>query len=643
MASTTAATDSVAAVVRGGQDVMHDFELLPTLTAALAAALLFGYWTHQLRLSPIVGYLLAGVLIGPYTPGFVANQLLAEQLAEVGVVLLMFGVGLHFHVQELLAVRHVALPGAITTSLLATALGALAAWGFGWSWSAGLVFGLCLSVASTVVLTRVLSDFHTLHTPTGHIAVGWLVVEDLFTVLVLVLLPALFGGERVMGFVPIAQVVLWAILKIVLLVAFTLVVGGRVLPWVLERVAATRSRELFTLTVLVVALGIAVGSAKLFGVSMALGAFLAGMVVGQSEFSLRAASEALPMRDAFAVLFFVSVGMLFQPAILLDAPLLVAATLAVVVIGKPLAAYAIVILLKHPPRVALAVSVALAQIGEFSFILAGLGRDLNILPEAATHALVAASIVSITINPLLYRQVHRIGWRLSLRRVMAEPEGGAMPSTLATTDEASPEPSAIVIGYGPVGRTVSRLLAENGIQPTHIELNLDTVRRLREKGLSAVYGDASRVETLREAGIQQAGSLILSAAGVTESVEIIRRAREENPTIHIVARAGFLPELTTLRQAGADHVFVSEGEVAIAINESILREMGATPDQIDRTRDQIREELYGKRNGVGRSMLKNSPLFPTANPTAPESPIISNSAARPAESRAAVQSPSDAD
>src|SRR6266851_5996642 len=339
---------------------MHHLDLILTLTGGLAVALALGYLTHRLGLSPIVGYLVGGIAVGPHTPGFVANQEVAEQLAEVGVILLMFGVGLQFHLTELLAVRRVALPGAVAQSLVATGLGAVVARTFGWDWAAGIVFGLALSVASTVVLLRVLADHRDLHTPTGHIAVGWLVVEDLFTVLVLVLLPALFGGRpAALGHVPLALGL--AALKMTALVVFTLLVGGRLIPWLLEHMAATRSRKLFTLTVLVLALGIAVGSATLFGVSMALGAFLAGMVVGRSDFSLRAATEALPMRDAFAVLFFVSAGMLFDPRFLLDAPALVAATLGVILLGKPLAALGIVLLLRYPPKVALAVAVALAQ------------------------------------------------------------------------------------------------------------------------------------------------------------------------------------------------------------------------------------------------------------------------------------------
>src|SRR5262249_21020138 len=444
---------------------MHtNLDLLLTLTGGLAAALALGYLTQRLGLSPIVGYLLAGVAVGPNTPGFVANRELAEQLAEVGVILLMFGVGLHFHFKELLAVRRIALPGAVVQSLVATALGAVGAWAFGWGWAAGVVYGLAVSVASTVVLTRVLIDNNDLHTPTGHIAVGWLVVEDLFTVMVLVLLPALFGDrEAGPGALPLALLV--AAVKIGTLVALTFLLGGRLIPWLLARVAETRSRELFTLTVLVVALGIAVGSAKGFGVSMALGAFLAGMVVGRSEFSLRAASEALPMRDALAVLFFVSVGMLFDPRFLLKAPGLVAATLAIILLGKPLAALGIVLALGYPFKVALAVAVALAQIGEFSFILAGLGRSLAVLPDAATNTLVASAIVSISLNPLLYRLVHPVeAWLARRPRLGRWLAGRALPqSSPASVTSTDHDPGlvlrhrAVIVGHGPVGRTLARL------------------------------------------------------------------------------------------------------------------------------------------------------------------------------------------
>jgi K+:H+ antiporter len=574
---------------------MHDYELLRTLAGGLAAALVFGYVTQRLGLSPIVGYLLAGIAVGPHTPGFAADPKLAEQMADVGVILLMFGVGLQFHIEDLLAVRRVAVPGAVAQSLVATALGTAVGRAFGWDWAAGVVFGLALSVASTVVLVRVLSDNRDLHTPTGHIAVGWLVVEDLFTVVVLVLLPALFGGRAGPGGVVLALGL--TALKIAALVAVTFLVGGRVVPWLLERAAATRSRELFTLTVLVVALGIAVGAAELFGVSMALGAFLGGMVVGRSEFSLRAASDALPLRQAFAVLFFVSVGMLLDPRFLLAWPGLVAATLAVVLVGKPLAALAIVLLLGYPPRVALAVAVALAQIGEFSFILATLGRFLKVLPDDAANALVAAAIVSITLNPLLYRLVGPAeAWALRrprlgnwLRARVRQP----VPSATAPEDDGSPRHRAVVVGYGPVGRTVARLLRENGVEPTVVELNLDTVRRLREEGVPAVYGDAGRREALAEAGVAKADTLVLSSAGMAGSAEAIRVARELNPDVTVLARAADLRERAALRRAGADRAFSGEGEVALALTEAILRDLGATAEQIDLERDRVRADLFG--------------------------------------------------
>ena len=571
---------------------MHNIELILTLTGSLAAALAGGYFTHRIGLSPIVGYLLAGLVVGPNTPGFNADLLLAEQMAEIGVILLMFGVGLHFHIDELLAVRRIAVPGAIVQSVVATGLGALVAWLFGWGWTAGIVFGLALSVASTVVLTRVLADNNELHTPIGHIAVGWLVVEDLFTVLVLVLLPPLFGKG---GGVGIALGL--AVLKIGLLIVLALPVGGKVIPWLLNHVAETRSRELFTLTVLVVALGIAVGSSLLFGVSMALGAFLAGIVVGRSDFSLRAASDALPMRDAFAVLFFVSVGMLFDPQYLLDAPLVVMATLAVVMLGKPLAAIGIVLILGYPVRIALAVAVALGQIGEFSFILAALGTLLGVLPAAATSALVAAAIVSIAVNPLLYRAVGPIekwlGRRPRLWKLLNSRVRGAGTAGPQGDEETDSRYRAVVVGYGPVGQTLVRLLRENGIVPTIIEMNLETVRRLRAEGIAAVYGDAARPDTLREAGMVRAGNLILSSSGLKGAEEVVRLARDMNPDIRVLARSAYLRERAEMRRAGADEVYAGEGEVALAMAESVLRELGASPDQIDRERERVRADLFG--------------------------------------------------
>ena len=374
-------------------------DLILTLTGGLAAALAFGYCTERLKLSPIVGYLLAGIAIGPFTPGYVADTHIAQQFSEVGVVLLMFGVGLHFDVSDLVAVRKIAVPGAIVQSVVATLLGAVVVHMFGWDWRAGFVFGIAISVASTVVLTRVLADNRELETPAGHVAVGWLIVEDLLTVLVLVVLPLATGPEGEGLLWPLAR----AVLEIAALFALVFVVGKRLVPWLLAQVERTGSRELFTLAVLVIALGIAVTSAIVFHVSMALGAFLAGMVVRQSELSERAALEALPLRDAFSVLFFVSVGMLFDPAQLFAHLPLTLATLAVVLFGKPLAALAVVLALRKPTRTALIVSIALAQVGEFSFMVATLGRDLGVLPPEAMQVLVVVSIVSITLDTVVFR------------------------------------------------------------------------------------------------------------------------------------------------------------------------------------------------------------------------------------------------
>jgi CPA2 family monovalent cation:H+ antiporter-2 len=586
----------------------HNLDLILTLTGGLTAALVLGYVSHRVGLSPIVGYLLAGIAVGPNTPGFVANRELGEQLAEIGVILLMFGVGLNFHIKELLAVRRIAVPGAVVQSLAATALGTVAGWAFGWGWGAGLVFGLAISVASTVVLIRVLADNNDLHTPTGHIAVGWLVVEDLFTVVVLVVLPAMFGGAGGAG-LPLALGL--AVLKIGALVAITFLLGGRLIPWLLGHVAQTRSRELFTLTVLVVALGIAVGSAKLFDVSMALGAFLAGMVVGRSDFSLRAATEALPMRDAFAVLFFVSVGMLFNPSYLIQAPWVVLATLGIILLGKPLAALGIVLLLGYPVRVALGVAVALAQIGEFSFILATLGKGLGVLPEAAQNALVAAAIVSISINPLLYRLVDPteawIARRPRLSRRLAARVKPAAQGVIPATPALGPEHRAVVVGYGPVGRTLTRLLRENEIEPTVIEMNLETVQQLRGEGVPAVYGDAGHRDTLEAAGLRRADTLILSASSIRGSEEVVRLARDINPDVRVLARSAYLRERPALRRAGANEVFAGEGEVALAMTESVLRELGATPEQIDRERERLREDL---RDITPATRRAGSPAIP---------------------------------
>jgi CPA2 family monovalent cation:H+ antiporter-2 len=570
---------------------MHSVEMILTLSAGFIAALGLGYATHRLGWSPIVGYLFAGILVGPNTPGFVANRALAEQLAEIGVILLMFGVGMHFHIRDLLAVRGIAAAGAVVQSATATALGAIAFHALGASWTSGVILGVALSVASTVVLIRVLADRGQLQSPTGRIAVGWLVMEDLFTVFLLVVLPVVFGGPSTSSDLVVALGL--AAAKIAGFVALTLFVGGRIVPWLLNKVAETRSRELFTLAVLSLALGVAVGSSLVFGVSMALGAFLAGMVVGQSEFSARAAAEALPMRDAFAVMFFLSVGMLFDPRQMLASPGLFAITLAIVLIGKPLSAIAIVALLGYSSKVGFGVAFALAQIGEFSFLLGTMGRQLGALSEAAMNALIAAAIVSIMLNPFLYGFVgalegalkrHPRLWRLLNRRA-------AHGSGAIRARDESPAHHAIVVGYGPIGRLVTRILRERGIAPTVIEMNIETYRKLQAEGVNAVYGDATSAEVLGKAGVATAASLILSSSGSAANREAVRLAREIHPGIHIVARADYVGETDVLKRSGADEVFSGEGEVALAIASSILGKLGATPDQLDEARERIRLTL----------------------------------------------------
>jgi CPA2 family monovalent cation:H+ antiporter-2 len=562
--------------------------LILTLATILGAALVCGYITHRVGLSPIVGYLLAGVVLGPNTPGFIADPELAEQLAEVGVILLMFGVGLQLHLDELLAVRRVAVPGAAAGIAAAALLGAAVAAANGWSWAAASVFGLTLSVASTVVLVRVLADRHQLHTSSGHIAVGWLVVEDVITVILIVLLPTVADGG--ISWSTLAAATAVTIAKVAVLVAFAIVVGARAVPKILDRVAATRSRELFTLTVLALALGIATLSAAVFGVSMALGAFIAGMTVGRSDYSLRAATDALPMRDAFAVIFFVSIGMLLDPMALLEAPWLLLGALAVVAVGKPLVAAIVLALLRYPLHTVLTVPSALAQIGEFSFILVALSRDLGILPAMALNVVVAVSIITIVINPLAAKAIAPMERWLAahrfFRRITSEvfAERGSMSSI-------SPEDRAVVVGYGPTGRTVTRLLKENGINPTVIELNIDTVRTLRQDGISAVYGDARDPDTLVTAGIRHAANLIVSGAD-SAATEAIRSARELNPHLHVFARGAYLRDVPRLRSAGADQVFSGEGEVALAMTEAVLRRLGATDDQIDGERRRLHGELH---------------------------------------------------
>ena len=531
--------------------------------------------------------LLAGIAVGPHSPGFVADASTASQYAEIGIILLMFGVGLHFHLKDLLAVQAVALPGAIVQIAVSTLLGAAMALPFGWNWQAGAVFGMAVSVASTVVLTRVLTDNRALHTPTGHVALGWLVVEDLFTILALVLLPALLDGTR-------GDSSLWSALgvttlKLAALVAFTLVVGQKLIPWLLGFVARTGTRDLFTLAVLALALGIAVGSAEFFGASMALGAFLAGMVVGQSDFSARAASEALPLRDAFAVLFFVSVGMLLDPGALPEIWPLILVTTALVLLGKPLAALAVVLLLRRPLSQALGVAAALAQIGEFSFILTALGTSYGILPPEATNAVIAASIISITLNPLLYRAIPGL-----LRRLAKYGIGAGHVAPLAEENGAPPAPAdrqrIVVAGYGPTGRSISRILRDNDIDVVVVEMNIDTVRTLRKAGIPAIHGDAAQHEVLTRAGAGMADALVISSSAMPAK-EILNAARAVRPGIRILVHTAFLRDAMKLHEEAGVAAFSGEGEVALAMSIHLMREFGATEEQMENERRRIRAAL----------------------------------------------------
>jgi CPA2 family monovalent cation:H+ antiporter-2 len=556
---------------------MHDLATLLTLAGGLAGALLFGYLANRLALSPIVGYLMAGVLVGPFTPGFVADREIAQQFAEIGVILLLFGMGLRFHLHELIAVWRVAVPGALIQSALSTAALAALLHFVGWSWTAGIILGMAISVASTVVMAMVLAHWRDLHTPIGYIAIGWTVVEDILTVAMLLLLPVFFGsgGETSAG---AALAIAGA--KIVGLVITVVVLGRSVVPWALEKIERTRSRELFTLAVLVLAVGIAVGAAGIFGVSMELGAFLAGLAVGRTDFAARAAIDAIPMRDAFAVLFFVSVGMLFNPRSLVDAPLPVAMVLLVVIVGKPLAAFITVRALGTPIATALPVSAAFSQVGEFSFILGTVARELRLVTDTGWDALVAASIISIALNPTVYR------W--ARRRVTATVDF----ARAARPERAAIDPRrSILVGYGPVGRIVHRLLTDRGADVTVVDLNLQTVRGLRDRGLKAVYGDVLRAGTLDEAGIATAASLVLSA-DVDEAAEIVRQARLLNPGLRVLARCAHLRDATALRRAGASVVAAGEAEVGVALAEAVTAGDALDPVQASAQRDAFRARLY---------------------------------------------------
>ena len=555
----------------------HD--VIMTFAGGLAAALALGYGATRVGLSPIIGYLVAGIAVGPFTPGFVASRSVAEQFAEIGVMLLMFGVGLRFHVRELLAVWKTAIPGALIQSLASTALAAVAMRLMGWEWTSAFVVGMAISVASTVVMVRVLTDQRDLHTKAGHIAIGWVVVEDLLTIGLLIVLPLLAGaGATAAGSAGMGMTILASIGKVVACIALVMVGGGRVIPWFLERIAGTRSSELFTLAILAIALGIAVGSALVFGVSMALGAFLAGMVVGRSEFAARAAGDALPMRDAFAVLFFVSVGMLFDPIHLVSDPLVILIVLAIVLIGKPLAAVAVVRGAGWGWSVAWPVGASLGQIGEFTFILGTAARSLGLIDDRAWHTLIAVAMISIAVNPTLYR------WCRTLGRPTLE-----QPHALGDREGAR-DGRCIVIGHGPVGRHVAQALQAQGVPVVVVEMNLATVRAVAQSGVPAVYGDATRYETLAEAGLDQASSLIISS-DMPEPGEVVRLAKARRPDLRVMARCAHLRDIEHLRGLGAEVVIVGEGEVALSLTEAVLHANGADAASVTAARAALRASI----------------------------------------------------
>lgn len=559
---------------------MHDLSILLTFAGGLVGALLLGYLAHRLKLSPIVGYLVAGVVVGPFTPGFVADRAVAEQFAEIGVILLLFGIGLRFHLRELLAVWRIAIPGALIQSALSTTILAVLLHFLGWSWTSGFILGMAISVASTVVMALVLGEWHDLHAHIGHVAVGWTVVEDLLTVVLLLLLPLTFGSVS-SAEAPIGLILGMAGLKILALGVVVFVLGKWAIPWALERIANTRSRELFTLAVLGLAVGVAVGSSLVFGVSMALGAFLAGLAVGRSEFAARAANDALPMRDAFAVLFFVSVGMLFDPRSLVESPLPVLLVLLAVVMVKPLVAMLTVRLLGEPMDSALPIGAAFSQIGEFSFILGTVSLGLGLIDATGWNALVAASIISIALNPYVYRWARR---RAAVR-------GGAFPLPDKEPVGIDPE-HCILVGYGPVGRIVHQLLSERGWSITVIDLNLNTVRALKAEGMEAIYGDVLRPGTLDEAGIARAGSLILSA-DVENAAEIVRYACSLNPDLYVLVRCSHMRDAPALQRAGANVVAAGEAEVGVALVEALMLEDLTSEEGLAHHREDVRTRLYG--------------------------------------------------
>jgi CPA2 family monovalent cation:H+ antiporter-2 len=557
--------------------VPHSVTLITTIAAALGLALIFGFIAARLKLPTLVGYLVAGIVIGPATPGFVADAELSSQLAEIGVMLLMFGVGLHFSLEDLLAVRRIALPGAIVQITVATLLGIAVTSLWGWSLAGGIVFGLSLSVASTVVLLKALESRGVLETVNGHIAVGWLVVEDLVTVLVLVLLPPLAAwlGDtaRVVGDQSLLTALAFTLGQVAVFIALMLVVGRRVFPWLLWQVARTGSRELFTLCVVAAAVGIAYGSAALFGVSFALGAFFAGMVMRESPLSYRAAEESLPLRDAFSVLFFVSVGMLFDPQVLVREPLHLLVVLAIIIFGKSLAAFGLVLLFRYPLNTALTVSASLAQIGEFSFILAGLGLQLGLMPEEGQSLILAGAIISIALNSLVFHAIEPAqAWirkRSKLAQALERPDDplAVLPTTVELTRLTG---HVVLVGYGRVGRRIGEALTAAGIAFVVAEENREIVERLRESGIPAVSGDASDPNALIQAHAHRARMLVIATPDTLDVRRMIEIARTVNPRIATVVRTHSEEEAALLQKERAGRVFLGEQELARSMIQHVL-------------------------------------------------------------------------
>jgi len=548
----------------------HQTPLIATIAAGLMLAFIFGLIAHRLRVQPLVGYLLAGVMVGPYTPGFEADPALAAELAEIGVILLMFGVGLHFSLKDLLSVARIAVPGAVGQIVVATLMGMVLAWALGWSHMAGFVFGLALSVASTVVLIRALQDRHILETRRGRIAVGWLVVEDLATVLALVLLPALATVTAGDG-VPPSRIVFYLLVtlaKVSVFVAIMLIVGRRVIPWLMHHTAHTGSRELFRLAVYAIALGVAFGAAKLFGVSFALGAFFAGMVMGESDLSQRATEEAMPLRDAFAVLFFVSVGMLLNPMVFVEAPVAVLATIAIIVIGKSIAAYLIVRAFRHSNSTALTVAASLAQIGEFSFILIGLGMELDMVPKEARHLILAGAIVSIILNPLAFILMERLRHG---EPIIPQPSDDEPSTTLQSTKLIGHD---VLIGYGRVGSLVGKALAQSGAKMVVIETDDEVIQKARLDGAEVISGNAADAAILTAANIAGARRLFVTIPEPFEAGQVVQQARSASRSLEILARAHSDAAVDHLNKLGANLVVLGESEIA---NRMVERAQGRDP------------------------------------------------------------------